>query len=269
MISSLDNPKVKLIKKLKDRKKREKAGKIVIEGIHLISESLRSFKDTGSPKIEYVLYSSDLSKNSEAKEILRLLKSAGIEVFEASQRIINSLTEVESPQGIIGVIEEKRSGLSDILSSGKDLVVILEGVQDPGNLGTIIRTADAVSCAGVIVSKGTVDPFNQKTLRASMGSIFHIPVVASKNLEETINKLKANGFCVTAWAADGKESLFDEDLKKKNAFIFGSEGKGLSRSVTALADRKVRIPMPGRAESLNVAVSSSVVLYEAIRQRKE
>jgi len=269
MISSLDNPKVKLIRKLKDRRKREKEGKFVVEGIHLISEALRSFKDTGGAKIEYVLYSSALCKSAEAKALIKELTGSNVEVLDASQRVIDSLTEVETPQGIIGVLEGKKASLNDIFSSGKNLIVILDGIQDPGNVGTIIRTADAVSAAGVIVSKGTVVPYNSKAIRASMGSIFHIPVVGSKLLKETIGKVKTAGFCVSAAAVDGREELFEGNYKGRQAFIFGSEGKGLSGSIIDLADRTVRIPMPGKAESLNVAVSASVVLYEALRQQRK
>ncbi len=266
MISSLDNPKVKLIQKLRDRKKRERESKFVIEGVHLVLEALKCFKKTKKFFIEYILYSRRLDKIKDARKLLEDLRNSDVELFQVPERIINSVTDVESSQGIIGVIREEKFNLNDVIKAGRNIVVMLIGVQDPGNLGTIIRTADAVGASGVILSRGTVDPYNSKVLRASMGSIFHLPVVKVENTVDAIDKLKQNGFKITAAVLDAKESIFDVTFEEKQAFLFGSEGEGLPEEVIKLSHRKVRIPMPGDAESLNVGVSSAVMLYEALRQ---
>ena len=266
MISSLDNPKVKLVQKLEDRKNRDKEAKFVIEGIRLVAEGLKSFKETKKFVFDFILYSKCLFQGKDGGPLLDELKSNQIEVFEVSDRVLSKISDVETPQGVIGVIREEKLGLVDIIRTGKSPVLVINEIQDPGNLGTIVRTADAVGAAGIIVSKGTVDLYNPKVLRGTMGSVFHLPIVRSGNLEGAIQKLKENGFVITATVVDAKSGIFDLAYSGKQAFVFGNEGEGLPDKIVGLSDRTLSIPMPGKAESLNVGVSAAIVLYEALRQ---
>jgi TrmH family RNA methyltransferase len=148
------------------------------------------------------------------------------------------------------------------------LILFCIEVQDPGNLGTIIRTADAAGATGVILSRGTVDLFNSKVVRASMGSIFHLPIVRIKELVETLDKLKKNQLRIVAADHRASQDYHQADLSGPAAILVGNEGAGLPNEVLRLADETVKIPMPGQAESLNVGVASGIILYEALRQRQ-
>jgi TrmH family RNA methyltransferase len=149
----------------------------------------------------------------------------------------------------------------------KPLIIILENIQDPGNLGTIIRTADAVGANGIIISKGSVDVYNPKVVRATMGSIFRVPIISESNLVEDINTLRDNNIEVLASHLQGSSNIYDCDLTKGVAILIGNEGNGLSEGITGLANRNIKIPMIGKSESLNAGVAASIMVYEVLRQR--
>ena len=175
----------------------------------------------------------------------------------------------QSPQGILAVVSRPTWNLSDLVSGQAPLVVMLEDIQDPGNLGTILRTAEAAGVSGVVLTKGTVDVFNPKTVRATMSSVFRVPFITAENLPEVIREFRKQYGIRTHAAsldADGR-TYVREDYCGPCAFVIGNEGNGLSADTAAAADDTVYIPMAGRIESLNAAVSASILMYEAARQR--
>ncbi|OGB87825.1 hypothetical protein A3H38_03780 [candidate division WOR-1 bacterium RIFCSPLOWO2_02_FULL_46_20] len=240
---------------LEKRSARKKEGKFVVEGPHLVEALLRS-PGASENRFDFVIY----SKNSPLLEKLK-----GIDCYKVSPKQFADISEVESPQGILAVVREKKYGLKDVLGG---LIVFCAGVQDPGNLGTIIRTADAVGASGIILSKGTVDLYNSKVIRSSMGSIFHLPIVPVDDIAETVKALKSKHIKIVAADINGEKDYFLVEYKEPTAILVGNEGAGLAAEVVKLADEVVKIPMPGKAESLNVGISTAVVLYEALRQRE-
>ncbi|SHE92794.1 RNA methyltransferase, TrmH family [Caldanaerobius fijiensis DSM 17918] len=251
VITSLDNPVVKLTMSLKQKKYRQQLKKYTIEGIKLVEEALKS-----NAPVEYILTVDEKTYYS------------GIKTYVVSEKVLSKLSEVESPQGIMAVVNMEEHGLNDIIKGENNLIVVLDGLQDPGNIGTIIRTADAMGVSGIIAVKGTGDIYNSKAIRASMGSIFHIPVVYIDDLLSAYDFLKKRGIRVIATSLNG--DMYPYDINFMNsAVVFGNEGNGISSISESQADHLVKIPMVGLAESLNVAASAAVILYEALRQRKK
>jgi RNA methyltransferase, TrmH family len=246
--------KMRLVRTLLEKRRiRRKEGFFVVEGPHLVEEA--------KAQIKFVLYSENLP-------IVAKLQEKGIECLKVSKKEFDEISEVEAPQGILAVVREKKHELSHVLSNPLPLVVFCIEVQDPGNLGTIIRTADAVKASGVVLSRGTVDLYNSKVIRSTMGSIFHLPIVTVDDHEESIGYLKKKDIRIVGADISGKKDYFSSDYKEPVAILVGNEGAGLPDETLQMCDDVVKIPMPGRAESLNVGVSTAVMLYEALRQRK-
>ena len=180
--------------------------------------------------------------------------------------VFSSAVVTESPQGIAALVEPKNFCLEDILCAESPLIVVAAGLQDPGNLGTLIRSAEAFGACGVITLPGTVNPWNPKTLRASSGSAFRLPVIAATP-DEVFVTLRHSEVRVLAAIADTSSEASKTDLTRPSALLIGNEGSGLSADLLSKADGKVSIPCPGPVESLNAAVAASILLYEASRQR--
>lgn len=252
-IESKDNSLFKETKKLKDRKNRLKEKKYIIEGFRLVQESFKA-----KCLIDYIVVSeSGLEKLDEyLKEYLDQVK-----IYVMKNNLFSQLTSTEQPQGIIAVLNITDS--TDNLDG--EFYLLCDKVQDPGNLGTIIRTAHAAGVTGIILTKGTVDIYNDKTIRSTMGSIFYMPVIHDNDLS-FLEELKSKGFKLVATSLEESKDFFDEDLSGKIILSVGNEGNGISDEIFSLADKKVKIPMPGGAESLNVAVATSIILFEKVRQ---
>lgn len=255
-IESKDNPLFKDIKKLKERRGRNKSGKYIIEGFRLIEEAIKAKVD-----MEYIFVTKEAA--DKMYEYLPKDVEDRVKVMALSEGLIKELSSTEKPQGIIAVIKIKK----EEINLGGSFYLLCDKLQDPGNLGTIIRTAHAAGVDGIILTKGTVDIFNDKVIRATMGSMFHIPILIDEDLSIT-RKLIDNGFSLLATSLEGDKDFFMEDLKGKIIISVGNEGNGVSDEVYSLADKKVKIPMPGGAESLNVAIATSIILYEKVRQNK-
>ncbi|MGL5576540.1 MAG: TrmH family RNA methyltransferase [Sarcina sp.] len=251
VIESKNNSLFKNIKKLKEKKYRNQSSTYLIEGLRFVDEAFKS-----GVEIETLLFTEEFKeKHSEFLEN-RNIK----EEIILSPNLLKELSFTGTPQGVMAIVAMENKELKD-----GDIVVLVDKVQDPGNMGTIIRTAHAVGAAGIITTKGTVDIYNDKTLRSTMGSIFYLPIIEDNNLEK-INELKSEGFRLVVSSLQGKNDFFNEDLSGKTIIAVGNEGNGVSDEVYDISDIKVKIPMPGNAESLNVAVATSVMLYEKIRQ---
>lgn len=258
VIQSKDNELLKSIAKLKEKRYRVKTGEFIIEGFRFVEEALKS-----DFEVETVLISEEQEKRWNDFELENKLKS-GIRVAWVKDELIKHLCSTENPQGIIAVLKKNKFNLSQHQDGG--FYVLIDKLQDPGNLGTIIRTSHAAGASGVILTKGTVDPYNEKTLRATMGSIFRIPVIDDLNYE-FVDKLREKGYKLIATSLEKSMSLYDADLKQNVILSVGNEGNGISTEVFERADIRVRIPMPGEAESLNVSSAAAILIFEAVRQR--
>lgn len=260
-ITSIANPRIK--DTLNIMKKRRKYGPaaIPIEGIHLIETALNA-----GASIDNAFVTESLMEREEGKKILEMIRTKRDSVFEVSDSVMARLTETESPQGIVAVVSYKPLRMEEVEMSRLPLVTVVDGVQDPGNLGTIIRASDAAGADAVVLLPGTCDPYMPKTLRASAGSVFNIPVVGA-DPATLMKSLKDRSVNLAVTAVDAADTLYDADLGQPIAFVFGNEAHGVSRRLREAADFNVRIPIYGRAESLNVGSASAVCLYEAVRQR--
>ena len=253
VIESKDNTLFKYTKKLKERKHRVKENKYIIEGFRLVQEAFKA-----KCKIEYVI----VNENGKVKLDDYLSEYMdSIKIYEMKNELFAQLSSTENTQGIIAVANINNS-ISDI---DGDFYLLCDKVQDPGNLGTIIRTAHAAGVNGIILTKGTVDIYNDKTIRSTMGSIFYTPIIYDNDLT-LLKKLKDDGFSLVATSLEESKNFFEEDLSGKVILSVGNEGNGISEEIFELADKKVKIPMPGGAESLNVGVATSIILFEKVRQ---
>lgn len=256
MITSSDNKRIKnVIALCKKSKERREQDAFVIEGWKLFEEA---------PDEDILeVYVCEGSGEKSAK-----LDRIPHEVVK--EEVFLKMSDTLTPQGIICVVRKKHYSLQEMIASTKEapLFLVLETLQDPGNLGTIMRTSEGAKVTGVIMSNDTVDIYNPKTVRSTMGSIFRVPFVYTEDIKSAISELKAAGVSCYAAHLKGTGTCFDQDYRKPTAFFIGNEGNGLSDEVAALADTYIRIPMGGKLESLNAAVSAAVLMYETLRQRR-
>ena len=261
-IESASNAKIKWAASLHQRKNRERRGEFVAEGVRLVEMAAAS-----DWPIRFCVVTESALDGERVQKIVDVLEAKGCPIFAVPPNVYKKASATESPQGILLVMESVRSSLSALPAKENPLFVVLDRIQDPGNVGTIIRTADAAGCSGVIAVEGTADLFSDKTVRASMGSIFHLPVVAEARPEDVIAFARERDISFFAAALAPSATLyFSAEYRKSSAVVFGNEGEGVSSLFLESAE-KIYIPMVGRAESLNVATSAAVVLYEALRQR--
>lgn len=258
VIRSPQNPKVKWWSSLRERKYREREGRFLVEGVHLVAEALAS----GAP-VETVAYAWE---RGVPDELAGWAEQDPQRFVPVSEDVLQKCASTVTPQGVIAVVQKPRHRAEDILDRRRSLVVAVDGVQDPGNLGTIIRSADAAGADAVLLGKGTVDLYNPKTIRSTMGALFHLPV-AECDLAEWLPRARAAGVKVYAARPEDADDCYGLDLTKDTWFVIGNEGAGVSPDIQRAAGAFVRIPMPGRAESLNAAMAATVLLFEAVRQR--
>lgn len=263
-ISSKKNRWIKYLSRLSRRKYREREGRFVIEGARIVADAINA----GWP-VEALFHSEAFINERSGREILDSAVRSGIPALEVEAHLLEGLSGTETPQGLIAVVKKVEHSLRDVLGwgTGKPLILVIEGVQDPGNLGTLIRCADAAGVNGVVIFRGTVDLFNPKTLRSTAGSIFHLPVLYEKEDMDVINFFRRAGLQVVVGSPSAKKQIQEVDFTVPTLLAVGNEGRGASPVLVSRADHVVCIPMPGRAESLNVAVAAGIMLYEAIRQR--
>ncbi|GFZ30530.1 RNA methyltransferase [Clostridium zeae] len=252
LIESNDNKHFKELKKLKEKKYRKQLGLYIIEGLRFVEEAVKA-----NAVIDEIII--DEAKQEKFEDIYLKVSDDKITLLKSS--LFNQLSSTENPQGIIAVI---KTGSSENNYKGS-FYVLLDKLQDPGNVGAIIRTAHAAAVDGIIVRDGTVDIYNDKTLRSTMGSIFHTNIIEDKNLE-VVQKFKEDGFKLLASSLDTDFNYYEVDLSDKIILVVGNEGNGVSDEIYQLCDLKAKIPMPGNAESLNASVAASIMIYEKVRQ---
>ena len=247
VIKSTQNSIFKHISKLSDAKYRNKFGQFVLEGERLVFDAYDKNAD-----IDFAVLSEDYTGKA--------LRCAKTYVFD--KKLFSQIKNTVNSQGILAVAKMNKNFSHDF--SAARTVVYLDGIQDPGNMGTIIRTCDAAGVDAVVISEGCVDVYNPKVVRSTMSSIFSVDVVFGKS---NLGQLKNEGFSLIGTHLSAKKSIFDIDFLKKCVIIIGNEANGISNEVLDICDEKVIIPMVGKCESLNAAVSCSVCVYEALRQR--
>jgi TrmH family RNA methyltransferase len=257
VITSLKNPKVAAAIKLKKRAFRDRERRFLVEGAQAIGEALSSAGGI-----------SQLVRSSDLHPVVTRAREAGVEVVEVSEAVMAKLTSTVTPQGLVAVAPYLDVP-PDAVPERPGCVAVLHAVRDPGNAGTVLRSADAAGADAVIFSDSSVDPYNPKTVRASAGSLFHLPVVRGAPTPAAVAALRGRGCRVLAMDARGQADLYGMDLSGPVAFLFGNEAWGLPGEVAALADGMVRVPIARRAESLNLAAAASVCLFEWARQRRQ
>ena len=236
IITSKDNETVKNIKKLKDKKYRDEAGLYIIEGVKMIEEAILA-----NAKIDKIVVCEECLKTGDIEQKL-LYEIAKYDCIYVNAKVFNFLTDVVAPQGILAVLEKPSK--TEKIQYDQDIILALDGIQDPGNLGTILRTADSVNLKQIIVTKTTADSYNPKVVRSTMGAIFKVVVTS----------------------LDTNDSVYDIEYNKK-VIVIGNEANGVSKEVQAIADNRVKIPMLGKTESLNASVATGIMLYEYVRQK--
>ncbi len=227
----------------------------------MVEEALR-----GNADVKMVVATPTLVQH-HGKGVIKLAESKGIDILWISERLMNTLSESKTPQPVMAVVQMMRHVEDELFARSSRLIVVAHQLQDPGNLGTIIRTAEAVGASGVATTANTVDPYNAKAARASMGSILRLPVVSVGDLSSFLKTCKTHGFQTLAAVLNGGKTHFDIDLTKPTAVVLGQEGAGLPQDVMADIDLRISIPMAETIDSLNVATAAAVILYEAVRQR--
>jgi TrmH family RNA methyltransferase len=260
-VSSKENKAVKFLTSLYDPKIRKKEWAFLIEGVKMVEEALR--EGTG---VRQVIAAPSLTRH-HGKGIITFAEKNGIDVLWISERLMDWISEAKTPQPALAVVEMRGHTQEQLLADDAKLIVLCHQLQDPGNLGTIIRTAEAAGASGVAVTANTVDPYNAKCVRASMGSILRVRVVNVADPGAFIGACKQKGFRTAAMTLAGGKAHFQVDLSPPTVVMVGQEGAGLPKGIADAADLQVRIPMKGATDSLNAAVSTAVVLYEAMRQR--
>ncbi len=255
MITSNHNPKIKLVRALLSRARdRREAGAFVVEGVRLVEEAANS-----NWPMRFVLYDESLSERGMSK--VESLTSQGVDAEEVSTSVMKAMSETENPQGILAVLES----IQLPITNNPSFILIPDQIRDPGNLGTLLRSAAATGAQAVLVPPETTDAFAPKVLRSGMGAHFKLPI-QSMSWDEISEVIKSAGLQVLIADMDG-QSCWEIDLTKPVALVIGSEAEGASESARKLANQKISVPMSGEMESLNAGVAGSVLMFEVVRQR--
>lgn len=252
IIESSQNKIIKEVNALKTKKERDKTGLFILEGKRLADE-IPDFWE-----IKYYIKSESYKENIDFET-----------VYTVKDSLFEKISETVNPQGILAVCSMKDFDISQIDYNNSPLFIVLENVTDPGNMGTLIRTADAAGANGIFLSKGCVDIYNPKVIRSTMGSIFHLPIYRNLDLSELFEKFNKHNVTILAAHLMGKTTPYKVDMKKSCAVLIGNEANGLSDDISQKATHLVKIPMPGKAESMNAGIAGGILIYEAVRQRIE
>lgn len=256
MITSTSNRQVKNLVQL------QKKGKVRREQDVFVAEGIKMYQEAPKERI-LMTYVSESFYNKE--ENRKLLDPHKLEILE--DRVFTTAADTVTPQGILSVIKQFHNSCEEVIKGENPHIIILENLQDPGNMGTIIRTAEGAGVTGIIMTEDCVDIYNPKTIRSTMGSIYRVPFYYTDNITGIMGRLKQENITVYAAHLKGANEYFKEDYKGGAAFLIGNEGNGLSNELSELADCYIKIPMSGKVESLNAAVAAALLMYEVRRQR--
>ncbi|MDD2969610.1 MAG: RNA methyltransferase [Lachnospiraceae bacterium] len=265
MITSVSNSRIKKIIQIRDKVKiRREEDVFLVEGVRMFLEA---------PEENILeLYLSESFYHHASAECREKIKNTeagyGVKAEVVADTVFQKMSSTVTPQGILCVIRQLHYSMEDLLKNKAPLLVIVENLQDPGNLGTIFRTAEGAGVDGIIMNRETADLTNPKTIRSTMGSVYRVPFIISEHLEQEVKQLKEKGITVFAAHLSGRDIYEGVSFLEGSAFLIGNEGNGLSEELGNLATEKIKIPMEGKVESLNAAIASSLLVYEARRQRK-
>ncbi|WP_077610456.1 TrmH family RNA methyltransferase [Clostridium sp. Marseille-P2415] len=258
MITSSANAKVKQVMNLSKKAKARK-----LSGL-FVAEGLRMFKEIPGDKIHSVFVSESFIKDEAHKKLL-----SGKEYETVADDVFKTISDTQTPQGILALVRQYAYTEKDLLHApGAAFLMILENIQDPGNLGTILRAGEGAGITGVLMNETTADIYNPKVIRSTMGSICRVPFVYTGDLQAALRVLKAGGVRLYAAHLNGRNNYEKEDYTVDTGFLIGNEANGLTEETAAMADVCVKIPMKGKVESLNAAVAASVLMFETARQRR-
>ena len=260
VITSKDNEQIKYIRKLKEKKYREEYNEFIIEGIKTIKEAIEEKAD-----IKTIVVCEDCEKQGVFDKKL-MYEIAKYNCIYVNEKVFDTITDVMNHQGMLAVVSKKQR-MSKI-DYKEDLIIILDNIQDPGNLGTIIRTVDSAGIKQIVVSKESVEAYSSKVIRSTTGAIFRVNIIEVEDLEKTIKEIKKKGFRVYASVLGHNKGIYDINYKK-TAVIIGNEANGISENILNVSDEFITIPMLGKTESLNAAVATSIIIYEYVRQKLE
>ncbi len=265
MITSTANPKVKQLVLWQTKAKERRKDNV------FIAEGLKMFAEAPVELIQAAYLTEDVEKklsNEKSDEYIRIwnkLNKVGFEVV--SEEVMKKVSDTQTPQGLLTVLSRPHYSMEKILSDPKGLYLLLEDIQDPGNLGTIFRTAEGAGVTGIIATKNTVDIFSPKTIRSTMGSVYRIPFIYEETLQEVICKMREKQIKIYAAHLKGQMYYSSFSFVQGTAFLIGNEGNGLRKETADMADSYIKIPMEGQVESLNAAIATALLIYEAHRQR--
>lgn len=257
MITSTGNARVKNVIQLQTRARaRKDSRQFVAEGFRMVSEA-------PADRIVSIYASETFARCNSG-----YMSTIQVPYETVSDNVFAQMSDTRTPQGILAVIKMAEYEIGDIIAHDNGLYVIVENLQDPGNLGTIIRMSEAAGVDGIIMSPNTVDIYNPKTIRSTMGSLYRVPFVYADDFAGTLEQMKSKGVELYAAHLEGSVEYTDPDYTKASAFVIGNEGNGLTDAVTNICSNRIRIPMAGKVESLNAAIAASVLTFEAARQRR-
>ncbi len=260
-ITSVHNPRVKDASRLRSGRGRTRQGRILIDGLREVQRALQA-----GVRLHEV-FACAAPNDEPTRRELAVWERAGVPVFHVSPSVFSRLAYGDREQGVVAVAQAPERSLEELSVPADALVVVLEGVEKPGNVGAVVRTADAVGASAVLVADGATDLYNPNSIRASLGTVFTVPVCAADSLE-TLAWLRQHRLQIVATRVDGAAPYTQVSYRAPTAIVLGSEASGLSDVWRGPDVRAVALPMKGRADSLNVATTAAVVLYEALRQRQ-
>ncbi len=249
-IDSTANKIVKNTRKLFERSGRKALQQFIIEGRRLVADAIAA-----GAEVDYVLVEEGVDFTAD-----------GVEIHTLSSKAFSSLKTTVNSQGILAVVKMVEDRALSVKDGKRCFYIYLDGVSDPGNMGTIIRTADACGADGVILSKNCVDVYNPKVVRSTMSAIFNVPIYFDDEIRSAVATLKSGGVSVISGSLEGDKSLYDIDFTGRCAIVIGNEANGITDEITSMSDKLIKIPIIGKAESLNAAVACAVISYEALRQ---
>ena len=262
LISSRSNKEVKYLKSLELARNRQREGRFLVEGVRLVEDAVRENRT-----VEKLIVTPRADDDYRAAHVIAAARERGVEVLLVADRVLDYISDTKTTQGVMALVKSRQYTEDDLAGGQMPLIVVAHLLQDPGNLGTIVRVAEAAGAGGVVITPGTVDLYNPKALRATMGSIFRLPTVRAESLEGFVKRFRKKGYQVVAAMVSGRKRYFDVDYMKPTVLIIGQEASGLPSAASGLANVQVSIPMATMIDSLNVASAASVILYEAVRQR--
>ena len=248
IITSKDNEIIKNIKKLKEKKYR--VDSYIVEGIKMVKEAISE-----NQEIALIAIREDFKIDFDTKKI---------KIVTISNKIFNDISDVKTPQGILAVIKKNQNNQ---IETNQEYILALDSLQDPGNMGTIIRTADSANINQIIINKTTVDPYSPKVIRSTMGAIYRTNIIEVEDLKATLKEMKSKGFQIITTDLKATQSIYDINYNNKTVVVIGNEANGVSQEILQTADKKVIIPMLGKTESLNASIAASIMIYEYVRQK--